>query len=107
MQRSRGSQLRNKVKKNEYLIAEKLVKVILATGSHITVYDEEELSLPASTDRNEILDALASTGMDTLEMPFGRVILIWGNDKDLIHDASTGNIMDGILDTVGRYVGTL
>lgn len=78
----------------ERMIAKRLVDDILAAGHVISVNDGEAFPVKRSADRTTILDALASTGSDTLVIRdtsgerVGFVLLIWGNGTDLISDCS-------------------
>lgn len=80
------------VLEDEQKIATKLVDTILEAGHMISVIDGEEVVVRRSTDRAEILEAMASTDSDTLVIRdsqrrrIGSVTLIWGNGCDLISD---------------------
>lgn len=76
---------------NEKLIVGKLVADLLAAGYSLSVYDGEEYPLRRSTDADAIYKALASTDFDRLHTHKegyreGWVLLIWGNDRDIISD---------------------
>lgn len=79
---------------NEKLIVGKLVTDILAAGYTLSVYDGEELPVELSADADTIFKALSSTDIDALivNRPDGRyvgkVVLVWGNDCDVISDYS-------------------
>jgi len=80
--------------KGEARIARKLVSAALAAGYAISVNDGEEWTVKRSTSRATILDALASTGEDTLRISAvdpsktigwhsaGSFYLVWGNADD-------------------------
>ena len=78
----------------ERMIVGKLVRDLLAADYVITVYDGEEDALVGSTDEVAIFKALASTDTDTLRVSkrgaaggkFSFVLLVWGNDCDIISD---------------------
>ncbi len=78
----------------ERRIASKLVERILAKGYVISVFEGEQWCLSRSSDKAHIFAALASTDSDTLRIrtvdgaPVGSIVLIWGNEDDLISDAS-------------------
>jgi hypothetical protein len=79
---------------NEKLIVGKLVADLLAAGFNLSVYDGEEYALSHSTDADAIYKALASTDTDRLyayktnERRRALVLLVWGNDVDVISDYS-------------------
>jgi hypothetical protein len=78
----------------ESRIAARLVDDALRAGYSVSVYDGEAWPLKRSTDRAAILDALASTDLDTLKFRDSAgefkawVTLIWGNGCDLLSDWS-------------------
>ncbi len=92
-------------------IAEALIDKGLAHGWTISVYDGCEWTLRKSTDRAAIRSALATTDCDTLRFrdaageKVGIVVLIWGNDCDVISDysdnAATGELVDAVLAASG------
>lgn len=53
--------------KEEAVVARRLVRKALELGYAVSVNDGEEWTVKKSTDRMEILSALASTGGDTLK----------------------------------------
>jgi hypothetical protein len=71
-----------------------LVGALLEAGYSISVYDGEETVLKKSTDADDIFMALGSTDIDVLNVlraaspRRGFVMLVWGNDVDVIHDWS-------------------
>ncbi len=77
-------------------IAKKLIELSLAAGYTVSVFDGEETALKRSTDADAIMAALGSTDEDTLilrkpeqltkDTPIGSILLIWGNEHDLISD---------------------
>ena len=80
---------------DEARAARKLVKLALAKGYLVTVYDGEEYTLERSSDKNAILAALCTTGRDALRFTtvegerIGVIGLVWGNSaEELISDCS-------------------
>lgn len=97
----------------EARIVEKLVDDLLAAGLNLSVYDGEEWPLRNSTDKDAIWAALASTDRDEIVVSnpkneqglwprLGWIILIWGNDQDVISDYS---ISLGEDDGGPNYIG--
>jgi hypothetical protein len=87
----------------EMPIARRLIRNALAKGYSVSVYDGEEWALKRSTDRAAIIEALASTDCDTLRFRdnagnvIGSMLLIWGNDDDLISDYSDNDAMNTLF----------
>ena len=75
-------------------IAVALVDAALAAGYSLGVYDGEETTVRHSRDRQEVLEALASTDHDHLRFyrpdasKAGYVLLIWENGDDAASDWS-------------------
>jgi len=92
--------------KQEEAIAVKLVDAVLANGDRISVYDGEAYPVKFSSDREEILTAMASTDMDTLvirkpdHFRLGSVLLIYGNGEDLISDHTANEHMDKLCSQI-------
>lgn len=69
-------------------VARKLIKVCLDAGYKLSVNDGEEWTVKQSTDAHKVLNALASTGEDTLRLRDGEgknvgfFFLVWGNAED-------------------------
>jgi hypothetical protein len=65
-----------------------LLRVAFRKGYAISVYDGEEWTVKSSSNSDEITEALATTGEDTLKIydksgfPLGKIYLIWGNAAD-------------------------
>lgn len=83
----------------ERRIATRLVDDALAAGYSISVHDGEEWALKQSSDRATILNAMGSTDSDKLRFRkdgevIGTVLLIWGNEDDLISDTSESEAID-------------
>lgn len=87
----------------ERRIVGKLVQDALASGYSLSVYDGEEITVVESHDPDEVYKALASTDSDRLyvhhtdEIRRGWVLLIWGNDSDVISDYSASDMMEAVL----------
>jgi len=79
---------------NERAIAQRIVDFVLAQECTMSVYDGEEMVVKKSSDRQAILDALATTESDIIHFHnaagsrLGWVHLVWGNDCDLISDSA-------------------
>jgi hypothetical protein len=94
----------------EQRIATGLVDHLLSLGYSLRVHDGEAFtSRRPSTDRVEVLAALASTGSDrvhlcTADGSVGWVWLIWGNEEDLVSDysVSLANIVEPFLDALQK-----
>jgi len=72
----------------ESRVARKIVNAAIASGYCLSVHDGEEWTLRRSKDAQAVLDALATTGMDTIRLRspegvrVGELILVWGNDPE-------------------------
>ena len=92
---------------HEARIARKIVKDALANGWTVSVNDGEEWTVKRSTDSRAILAALCSTDSDTLRLRdaagerVGDIMLVWGNDEDLITDHSDNDATNAFM--AGRY----
>lgn len=88
----------------ETRIAKCLVVAALARDWAISVNDGEDVTVAKSTKKAEIFDAMNSTDHDYLifhdaeDKWIGWVQLIWGNDEDLISDASDNEHLDSLLE---------
>jgi hypothetical protein len=98
----------------ERRITSKLVGDILAAGHMISVYDGEAYALVQSTDKRQIMEALASTDQDTLFIkgadgkPVGVVALVYGNDGwDVISDHTDTPAMAELLAHANAYARSL
>lgn len=101
----------------EARVARKLVKAALAEGWSISVNDGYETTVHRSTNANEIIDALATTGEDTLTLhlpvsgkPSGFFWLIYGNDptgEELIADHSDNENCDRLYKAAHRVKTTI
>ena len=82
------SSFMNNTSRGERHIARNLVSAILKRGGVISVNDGEEWTVRRSPESRKILEALATTGEDTLrwyDEAGNRVasfLLVWGNDDD-------------------------
>lgn len=98
--------------KGEGAVARRLVKAALAAGYAISVNDGEEWTVKRSTKAKQILDALASTGEDTLRLTAadpsqtvgwhnaGTFWLLYGNAEDgseLIADHTDNEICNDLV----------
>ena len=87
----------------ERRIVRKMIKDALAKGWTISVFDGEEWALKRSRKEHDVLEALCSTDSDTLKFrdklarPIGNVMLVWGNDEDVISDHSDNEKMNAFM----------
>lgn len=88
----------------EMAIANKIVADALTRNYTVSVYDGEEWALKRSSDHQEIIKSLNSTGHDQLKFRnsygeyIGVVALIWGNcGWDLISDYTVSDAMELVL----------
>lgn len=82
----------------ERRITRALIQAALKRGWTVSVYDSAygsgEWTVKRATDLATVTDALATTGGDVLhltnadERGMGQIVLIWGNDEDVISDHS-------------------
>jgi hypothetical protein len=93
--------------RGERKVATKLVRAALAAGYSISVHDGEEWTVSRATRAYDVLDALATTGEDTLQLydadqhGAGCFYLIWGNAADgseLIADHTDNDICQRMYD---------
>jgi len=87
----------------ERKIATALVERLLGAGYQVGVHDGGEVTITATADKETVLDALATTDMDTLRVfkdgrRVGGVLLIWGNGEDLISDYTHVEELCSLLD---------
>lgn len=85
-------------------IAAKIVDGALALNYSVSVFDGEEYAVKRSSNRDEILNALNSTGTDNLRIwnsaghCVGVVFLVWGNEGwALINDYTATPLMEAML----------
>ena len=97
----------------ELNIAAKIVDDALALGYAISVYDGEAWALVLSSRRQEILEALNSTGIDNLQIRSARgeyvgvVALVWGNAGwELISDYTVSDTMEALLKGASELADT-
>lgn len=94
-------------------IAVALVDAALAAGYSLGVYDGEETTVRHSRDRQEVLEALASTDRDHLRFyrpdatKAGFVLLIWENGDDAASDWSDNDETNALVMPVLRGLGVL
>ena len=91
--------------RGERKVATALVRAALADGYTISVHDGEEWTVSRATRAYDVLDALATTGEDTLQLydadqhGAGCLYLVWGNADDgseLISDHTANNLCEGL-----------
>ena len=91
--------------------ATRLVAAALAAGYTVSVYDGEEYTVKRSRESKKILEALASTEMDTLVIRdsagerVGSLVLIWGNDEtgeELIADHTDNPEIEALANAANR-----
>lgn len=73
--------------KGEVAVVKRLVRVILERGYMVSINDGEDWTVNLSTDRNEILSALGTTGEDIIRLykdgeRAGSIWLVFGNADD-------------------------
>lgn len=84
-------------------IVNKILSDAFASGYTVSVWDGEEWTVKSSTNRKEILSALATTCDDVLAFRrpdkslVGKVLLVYGNDYDLITDYTDNEAMVALL----------
>jgi hypothetical protein len=90
--------------KEEARACRKLISLALSKGYLISVNDGEEWTVKKSNKASEILEALCSTGQDTLLFRdaegnrLGVFDLVWGNsDEELVADYSANEAMDNLF----------
>lgn len=90
--------------KGEAEVVKRLVRIVLERGYMVSINDGEEWTVTLSTDRNEILSALATTGEDIVRLykdgeRAGSLWLVYGNAEDgseLIADHSDNDACHSI-----------
>lgn len=95
---------------SERRIARRLVIRLLKEGFDLSVFDGEETVVHKSEDANAVWDAMGSTDMDYIHVwkankHVGWILLIWGNDVDLISDNTTN--LDEILKPIEEWAERL
>jgi hypothetical protein len=89
----------------ERSITNHLIADILSAGHSVSVWDGEAWGLKLSKDAKAIREALATTDHDTIRIRdgadpkrlIGSVVLIWGNECDLISDSSDNDEIAALL----------
>lgn len=87
-------------------IAEKVVDAFLAANRLVSVFDGEEYPVKRSRDKAAIMEALGSTDADALVVRdadgkrLGQVVLIWGNDIDLVSDWTDAPAINDVLEPI-------
>jgi hypothetical protein len=94
----------------ERRICAKLINHALMSGYVVSVYDGEVWTVKKSDSPAIILEAMASTDSDKLAFRHaltgamvGQVVLIWGNDNDLISDTSVSDEFAAFLSPIEAY----
>ena len=92
-------------------VATRLVRAAIHAGYAVSVYDGEEYTVKRSRESKKILEALASTEMDTLLIRdsagerVGSLVLIWGNDQtgeELIADYTDKPEIEALANAANR-----
>lgn len=87
----------------ERRITRALINGAIQRGWSVSVYDGEEWTLRNVCALKTVTDALATTGSDVLHFTkpnmtgAGQVVLIWGNDEDVISDHSDNAAMRSLV----------
>lgn len=82
-------------------IVERLVKRLLDAGHELGVNDGEETTVKRSHDPQVIINALATTDYDRLIVyDFGSILLVWGNEEDLISDHTDDPELNALIDGI-------
>lgn len=87
----------------ERRIARALINGAIKRGWSVSVYDGQEWTLRNVCALATVTDALATTDSDTLHFTnpnmvgVGQVLLIWGNDEDVISDHSDNAAMRSLV----------
>lgn len=86
----------------ERRIVTRLISAAMRKGYTASVNDGEEWTVRKSTDLQTILTALATTDRDTVSFRangkhIGSILLIWGNDEDVISDSSDTDEINTIV----------
>lgn len=95
-------------------VATHLIDAALAHNWTVSVYDGEAWCLKRSSNRDDILAAIASTDADNIRFRdadgrnMGMVVLVWGNDQDIIADYTLddGGKFERFMDAVCEWVNT-
>ncbi len=92
-------------------ITERLVDAALIKNYRITVFDEEDLALPQTTDRTAIMGVLFSTDMEILELHtsagqrLGSITLLYENGSDVISAYTDNEEIESLCDDVLSELG--
>lgn len=94
----------------EKIIVGRLVDDLRAAGYKLRVYDGEEYATGCTRDPAIIYAAMAATDQDRLDLfkegkHVAWVLLIWGNDGDIISDYSTN--LEPIIKPIYGWIDTL
>ena len=86
------------------------IDIILEQGNRITVYDGQEDAIIASTDKDEIIEAIAATDVtvftitDHKNIVLGWLTWVHGNNKDVLSDASAGSYITELIEAIVEQV---
>lgn len=91
----------------ERRIINRLIGAALRKGYTISVNDGEDWTIRQSNDAETITNALATTDRDTLSFRaegkhIGSILLIWGNDEDVISNSDDTDHMNTIIAEAGQ-----
>lgn len=91
----------------ERRIVSRLIAAALRKGYAISVNDGEEWTVRQSTDADIITNAIATTDRDTLSFRaegkhIGSILLIWGNDEDVISNSDDTDHINTIIAEAGQ-----
>ncbi len=70
------------------------------SGTHISVFNGVTTLVHQSIDLREIMGALRSSDHDTLVMPLGDVLLLWGNDVNIVEDYDSNRFIDYAVESI-------
>lgn len=99
--------------RNEEKIARTLVSHILTTGYTISVYDGEETTVEQAVRFGDVMQALSTTDSDVLRVydqagkRIGNIMLVWGNDTDVIADYTDNPEIEALVAPANEYAERL
>lgn len=96
----------------EVATATRLLRFVLSKGLSVSVWEGEGWAIKRSTSLPDLLDAIASTGEDTLSLfpagektsRIGVIYLVWGNADDgseLVADHSDNEAINSLISEGG------
>jgi hypothetical protein len=94
----------------EQKIASTLVKLALANGYEISVWEGGDYAIKQSREADAIIAALCSTDSDSLVLwdagvRVGSIVLIWGNGEDLISDHTDRADITNLVEIANKEAG--